>query len=255
MDRAEWGAVNPTNGEVYMALTNNRPTDRFTGRNAANPRFYEDAIEPVTEPDIGNPAGHIIRWRENGDQADATSFAWDIFLFAAEAGSDPDNINLSGLTDENEFDAPDGLFFDKRGVLWIETDGDFMDNKTNDSLLAALPNLGSRAGEGQSRNVAATVAAPSEGIQLGDEQTTRVGIANASDVQLKRFLTGVKGCEVTGLVVTPDARTLFCNIQHPGNGSTWPAPSGDATQVNTASDRPRSSTIMVFRDDGGELGL
>lgn len=253
MDRPEWGAVSPINGDVYMALTNNRPNDRFTGRNAANPRFYEDAIPPVTEDDIGNPAGHIIRWREDGDDAAATAFRWDIFLFSAEAGSDPNNINLSGLTAENEFDAPDGLHFDQRGVLWIETDGDFMDNKTNDQLLAALPHLGSRAGDGEPTSVAATVAAPDGSITVGDTQSTFVGVSDASSVQLQRFLTGVTGCEITGIIVTPDARTLFCNIQHPRG--TWPAPSGDATQQNTADDRPRSATIMVYREDGGEIGL
>jgi secreted PhoX family phosphatase len=47
---------------------------------------------------------------------------------------------------------------------------------------------------------------------------------------------------------------MFVNIQHPGeNGdlvtfqSNWPA--GGAT------DRPRSATLVVTRDDGGEIGV
>ena len=32
----------------------------------------------------------------------------------------------------------------------------------------------------------------------------------------KRFLTGPRGCEITGFHTTPDNRTAFVNIQHPG---------------------------------------
>ena len=32
----------------------------------------------------------------------------------------------------------------------------------------------------------------------------------------RRFLTGPRGCEVTAFHTTPDNRTAFVNIQHPG---------------------------------------
>ena len=41
----------------------------------------------------------------------------------------------------------------------------------------------------------------------------------AADVQtgeIRRFLTGPTGCEVTGVVTVPDGKTMFVNIQHPG---------------------------------------
>ena len=65
---------------------------------------------------------------------------------------------------------------------------------------------------------------------------------------MRRFLTGVVGCEVTGIAMTPDQRTLFINLQHPGEngGSTWPQQDGIAT--------PRSATVVVTRDDGGVIG-
>ena len=35
----------------------------------------------------------------------ATAFAWDIYLFGAEAGADSGIVNLSGLTADNDFSA------------------------------------------------------------------------------------------------------------------------------------------------------
>lgn len=60
-----------------------------------------------------------------------------------------------------------------------------------------------------------------------------------------RFLVGPEGCEITGLAWTPDLRTFFVNIQHPTG--RWPSPPG--------STRPaRSSTVAIWRDDGGRVG-
>ncbi len=56
------------------------------------------------------------------------------------------------------------------------------------------------------------------------------------------------GCEVTGFASTPDRRTFFINLQHPGErgGSTWPRLDGVTT--------PRSATVVVTKDDGGVVG-
>ncbi|MCX2861139.1 PhoX family phosphatase [Paucibacter sp. PLA-PC-4] len=61
-----------------------------------------------------------------------------------------------------------------------------------------------------------------------------------------RFLVGPNGCEITGLAYTPDLTTFFINIQHPtGN---WPS------NVQGNSLPPRSSTIVVRRNDGKPVG-
>ena len=49
--------------------------------------------------------------------------------------------------------------------------------------------------------------------------------AGNNDVSLRRFLVGPGGCEITGIDMTPDRRSMFVNIQHP-NGH-WPADSRD----------------------------
>jgi len=84
----------------------------------------------------------------------------------------------------------------------------------------------------------------------------------ASVDTLKRFLVGVPGSEITGVDLTPDSKTLFVGIQHPGETgsltefqSNWPAASGaDATLSGAASNRPRTATIAIRRIDGGDIG-
>ena len=57
-----------------------------------------------------------------------------------------------------------------------------------------------------------------------------------------RFLVGPEGCEITGIAYTPDLTNFFINIQHPtGN---WPVD----------GEEPRSSTIVVRRDDATPIG-
>ncbi|TQN41203.1 hypothetical protein FHU33_0564 [Blastococcus colisei] len=121
----------------------------------------------------------------------------------------------SGATIEGQdaFGSPDGLWADPDGRIWIQTDGT-QPLAANDQMLAADPT---------------TV----------DEN----GVP-----EIKRFFTGVIGCEVTGVITTPDQRTMFVNIQHPGEdgGSTWPQ--------TDEFDTPRSATVVITKDDGGVIG-
>ena len=238
MDRPEWGGVNPLNNEVYMTMTNNN-TRTAENVNAANPRK-------------GNTNGHIIRWKEKGGQA-GTSFEWDVYLFGArEDGSQSEN--LSGLTAANDFSSPDGLYFDQRngqtdGLLWIQTDDGAYTDVTNCMMLAALPG---HVGDGGK-------------IKTREGQETIMG-AKPTDANVRRFLVGPFDCEITGVVVTPDGKTLFFNVQHPGEDkgdfttntftSHWPgnqAPASDA--LHHGHKRPRSATVVVTRTDGGTIGI
>ena len=86
---------------------------------------------------------------------------------------------------------------------------------------------------------------------------TRKG-ANASADTVRRFLVGPKDCEITGIAVTPDGKTLFFNVQHPGEDGSLASPSSrwPASQANpSATQRPRSATVVVTRKDGGAIGL
>ena len=256
MDRPEWGAVNPANGDVYFALTNNSASNRTPATvNAANPRSYAD---PDGEKRTGNPYGHIIRFAENGGVSTALKFRWDIFLFGAEEDS-ASSVNLSGLTAANSFSSPDGLWFSyATGICWIETDDGAFTDETNCMLLAAVPG---QVGDGRSILVSNTLSGAT------GTQATFIGAA-LSETQLRRFLVAPKGSEVTGLAETADGRTLFVNIQHPGEltpaigtaadftyQSNWPTNGGGLTGAYGTGKRPRSATLMITRNDGGKIGV
>ncbi|KOA11332.1 PhoX family phosphatase, partial [Acinetobacter baumannii] len=233
MDRPEWCTVNPVNGEIYVTLTNNSNRGSSYPTDAANPRNYTD-IKGKEEQQKGNVNGHIIRFKETDDKTTAETFKWDIYLFGAEA-SMASNINLSGLTDNNDLSSPDGMWFDPRGVLWIQTDDGAYTDVTNCMMLAALPG---QIGDG----VTATTS---------NGQQTLVG-AKVTDETLRRFLVGPKECEITGIAITPDHKAIFINVQHPGEKSkkydaptsNWPATQKDP---NNKTARPRSATVVITR--------
>jgi len=256
MDRPEWTATNPVNGEIYLTLTNNNAAGRpITDTDAANPRHYNDL--KGTSNQLGNPNGHIIRLREAGDNNAATTFSWDIYLFGADsAEADPANVNLSGLTAQNDFSSPDGLWFSRaqnpagqvKPLLWIQTDDGAFTDRTNNQMLAALPGT---VGDGGARTITNTGAGGATA-----QQGTIVGAA-AGAATLKRFLTGPLECEITGVDSTPDGRTLFVGIQHPGEAGLPEAPSSNwpQSQGGNATGRPRSAVVAITKDDGGVIGL
>lgn len=215
MDRPEWISVSPVDGAVYTTLTNNTRRTGESPETDANP----------ANPRLDNTFGHIIRWLEGDDDR----LTWDIFIFGSPAAGDVD-INLSGLTDLNEFASPDGLSFDPRGILWVQTDNgaEEVAEQTNDQMLAVIPST----------------------LLDADGNPDVVNPANQSE--LRRFFVGPNDCEVTGLAYTGDYQTFFINVQHPGN---WPS-SDDAT-VETADGvvvRPRACTVAIRRLDGGAVG-
>ncbi len=253
MDRPEWGAVDPVNGQVYMTLTNNNAALRpLAALDAANPRHYNDKRVNGTAQ-WGNSNGHIIRWQEGNDVAAATNFRWDIYLFGSRAESDPRNVNLSALTADNDFSSPDGLWFSNAtGICWIQTDDGAYTDVTNCMLLAALPGSVGDGGAQARRTVTSTNA---------DGQTREVATfvgAPAGD-KVRRFLVGPSMCEITGITETPDGRTLFVNIQHPGE-DTPAANIGDPSKFGShwpdgGMARPRSATIVITKNDNGVIAV
>jgi uncharacterized protein len=213
MDRPEWVAVHPKTGEVYCALTNNsqRGGDGRPGVDAANPR-------------ANNVFGHIVRWREAGPDAAATRFAWDVFVLSGDPSLG--DAAKRGTITGDAFGSPDGLWFDPRGVLWIQTD------------------------------VSTSVLRKGDYANLGNNQMLA---ADPATGEIRRFLTGPNGCEVTGVITTPDGRTMFVNIQHPGEAPSERSDPAKPTAFSSWPDgagagRPRSATIVIRKRDGGIIG-
>ena len=81
--------------------------------------------------------------------------------------------------------------------------------------------------------------------------------ADPATGEIRRFLTGPVGQEITGVVTTPDGRTMFVNVQHPG-ATTTPADFAAGRLVSHWPDGgqagPRSATLVITREDGGVIG-
>ncbi len=205
MDRPEWGAIDPKTGQVYFTLTNN---SERTVADKANPRPK-------------NRWGHIIRWSEAGNDPAATRFTWDIFLLS---GPEDDSLFAGKPLDKDQIhNSPDGLWFDRDGRLWIQTD-------SSESVL----NKGDYA-------------------QFGNNQML---CADPRTGELKRFLVGPLGQEITGVITTPDGKTMFVNVQHPGASTSaedFAAGKLTGTWPNMGP-YARSATLVITKVDGGVIG-
>ena len=207
MDRPEWVTANPNSAEVYCALTNNK--NRGVKPNAGGDLTPAEGPNPRAE----NHYGQVVRWRPKGGDHTSNEFSWDLYVMAGNPTVHSDAYAGSeNISESNMFNSPDGLKFDSNGVLWIQTDGNYSNEENfeghgNNQMLAGDPSTG----------------------------------------EIRRFLVGPNECEVTGLTWSPDKRTMFIGIQHPGEkgNSHWPE-GGDAV--------PRSAVVAIKREDGGLVG-
>ncbi|GAB3210241.1 PhoX family protein [Marinactinospora thermotolerans] len=201
MDRPEDFEASPVTGKVYCALTNNTS------------RTPEQADEP--NPRAANKFGHILEITERRNDAGATSFTWKVLLVC---GDPEDESTYFAGYDKSKvvpISSPDNLTFDKRGNLWISTDGQPGTINCNDALHAV----------------------PVEGRHRGE---------------LKTFATVPVGAECCGPFITEDQKTVFIAPQHPGEDgvvgapqSTWP----------DRGDFPRPSVVSIWHTRGKDVGV
>ena len=207
MDRPEWVAVNPNRAEAYLALTNNKNRG-IDKTNAGGDAMPVDGPNPRAK----NNYGQIVRWRPANDDHTAETFSWDLFVVAGNPTVHADAYaGSANITKDNMFNSPDGLAFDKRGNRWIQTDGSYS-------------NKDDFAGMGNNQ------------MLVGDPSTG----------EIKRFLVGPKECEITGITWSPDNRTVFIGVQHPGE-------KGDSHFPEGGQSVPRSAVIAVTRKDGAVI--
>ena len=219
MDRPEDIETNPVNGKLYCVMTNN--TNRGTGSNpavnGANPR-------------TGNRHGHIIELTEDGNDPTSLAFTWEIFLLcgnpATQPVDSPTPTQPAEATYFGGFDhskvspisCPDNITFDRKGNLWIATDGQPTTFGMNDGVFAV----------------------PVEGEQRGF---------------LRQFLSGIPGGEVASLHFGALDQALFVTIQHPGEPGTGPN-SANSTFENPTSvwpdgnTPPRPSVVVATKKTG-----
>ncbi|WP_238939213.1 PhoX family protein [Pasteurella multocida] len=174
----------------------------------------------AANPRVKNSYGHIIRWQENDQDYLSETFSWDIFALGGNKSKGENHVN------GDDFGSPDGLLFDNHGILWVQTD-------------VSSSTLNKKAYEGMGNNQMLAVI-PEQG-------------------EFKRFLTAPNGSEVTGIAFTPDNKTMFINIQHPGEPDSGVTEPDQVTAISTWPDRqgktrPRSATVVIQKEDGGVIG-
>jgi secreted PhoX family phosphatase len=208
LDRPEWTAVHPATQDVYLALTNGSGWGAPTSPNPRGP----------------NPYGHILRIGHAGGDHTSTALTWSLYLLAGDPAIDP-TVRLNA---SNMFASPDGLWIDRDGRLWIQTDiSNGSQNRTNHINL----------------------------------KNNMMLAADPTNSDIRRFLTGPRGSEITGVITTPDQQTMFINVQHPGETTTaFGAPTPDNPRAVSnwpdydPNGRPRSATVVIRKVGGGRIG-
>ncbi|MGL4855687.1 PhoX family protein [Plesiomonas sp.] len=212
-------------GTIVGATTMDRPEwvainpltgDIFTTlTNNKNRGVNDNQAINAPNPRAENHYGQIIRLSLLNKDHASDVFSWDLFLLAGNpmVHKGTPYAGSHNITSENMFNSPDGIGFDKAGRLWIQTDGNYSNKGDfkgmgNNQMLCADPNTG----------------------------------------EVKRFLTGPTACEITGLAFSDDQKTMFINVQHPGEDSVSTFPHGIKGNI------PRSSVIMITKNDNGVIG-
>lgn len=171
-----------------------------------------------------NPFGHLIEMlppkRDGIRDHGADTYRWDLFL---EGGDPANEAHLASYlhrpSAQGWLTNPDNLASDAEGNLWVCTDGQEEAAQTGDGIYAI----------------------PTHGAERGKP---------------KLFFTAPIGAEVTGPSFTPDGRTLFVSIQHPGEQpetSSFEQPSTRWPE-QSATMPPRPTVIAITKEDGGIIG-
>ncbi|MEO3474036.1 PhoX family phosphatase [Roseomonas sp. CAU 1739] len=206
-----------------------RPED--VEANKATGRVYamltNNARRTANQVDAANPRprnvhGHVVEFIPPGagtvevDHA-AREMRWALFLMAGRPGIDP-GAQYHRATEQGWLSCPDNCAFDSKGRIWIATDG---------------------------APVAAGVA---DGLYAADTRGPGRALT-------RLFYQAPTGAEVCGPRFTPDDRTVFLAIQHPGEdaGSSFDRPSTRWPDFEDGVP-PRPAVIAIVKKDGGVIG-
>ncbi len=205
-------------GGTKMDRPEDIETNPVTGKvyvvltNNSNRGVGANAAADAANPRANNRFGHIIELTEDGGDPAGTRFHWEIFLLCGDPADPSTYFAGFDKTQVSPISSPDNITFDTRGNLWIATDGQPPTLRVNDAVHVV----------------------PTEGEERG---------------YLRQFLSGVVGCEVASLVLTPDDGALFVSIQHPGEGGSLAVP------TSTWPHNPACpSVVVVTRERGGPIG-
>jgi len=150
-----------------------------------------DAANPRSHNTHGHVLELIPQKTESGFDHAADTFHWNVFLRGGDPTSQTDNATChADVSNDGWVSCPDNAAFDSRGRLWMTTDG------------------------------ASKTASTAEGIYVCETD-------GHNRARTRLFFQGPRGCELSGVCLTPDDRSLFVSVQHPGeeDGSDFANPS------------------------------
>ena len=222
-------------GDLLGATKMDRPEDIEV--NPANQSVYvmltNNSRRKADQVDAANPRaenlfGHIVEMTPpDGDHA-AAKFAWDILVRCGDPSIAEVGATFgAGTSKDGWFGMPDNCAVDPQGRLWVSTDG----------------NSGKATGR-------------ADGVWAME-------IAGEARGNSKLFFRCPAGAELCGPMFTPDGKTLFVAVQHPGDdGADWPE-FGRISTFDDPSTRwpdfkdgmpPRPSVVVITKEDGAEIG-
>jgi secreted PhoX family phosphatase len=179
-----------------------------------------DAANP--RPD--NAFGHIVELTPPDGDHTADRFAWDILVKCGDPGIAEVGASFGASTSVNGWSGmPDNCAVDAAGRLWVTTDGNNLKATGRTDGVWALETEGELRG------------------------TSRL------------FFRVPIGAEMCGPYFTPDDKTFFVAVQHPGEEDR----DGNPVTFDTPSTRwpdfqanvpPRPSIVVITKEDGGEIG-
>lgn len=224
--------------DILGATPMDRPED--VEPNPINGRVYvmltNNSSRGLTETDGANPRpanlwGHILELIPPDGEHAAAGFRWDMLLKAGNPANPLINARWNRATSEHGwFACPDNCAIDHRGRLWVATDQGTAWRLTSGSA---------------------------DGLWGVETEGTLRGTG-------KMFFRAPMGAELCGPRFTPDDRTLFVAVQHPGadNGTGLPGLGRRSDFANPAHRwpdfdpnlPPRPSVLAITREDGGIIG-
>ncbi|GJL95988.1 MAG: dTDP-glucose 4,6-dehydratase [Hyphococcus sp.] len=182
-----------------------------------NNRRKEDDTN-AANPRAENLHGHIIEIIETDGDFTSTKSRWEFLVKCGDPDDPAFGAVWNPMTSENGwFGSPDNCAVDPDGRLWVATDGN---NRTGGA----------------------------DGIWAMETDGPLRGTGRA-------FFRGPEGCEICGPRFTPDSKTLFVSVQHPGDSrensfenplTRWP----DFNDNMPA----RSAVLAIQRKDKGKVG-
>jgi secreted PhoX family phosphatase len=171
------------NGDVFIAFTSGSPSNKDGGPNL---QIFHNNGQPYEY-------GWIMRLSEDNNDPGANAFRWQMFATGGEPAED-------GLGFVN----PDNLEFDQKGNVWMVTD--ISNSKLNKAVPAGRTQI--TAGQAVDQNQL--------GGLFGNNSFWCIPTSGDDAGIAYLFAMGPMECEITGPFFTPDQKTLFAAIQHPG---------------------------------------